>query len=95
MKILYDASEGAGVLEAELLKTLEKAASLCVESEGIDPERTEVRSAFRRFVSRRVNSATRRRERWCICLSTVSAICWAMIIWKKRTRMKCGRKKRK
>ena len=42
MKILYDASEGAGVLEAELLKTLEKAASLCVESEGIDPERTEV-----------------------------------------------------
>ena len=42
MKILYDASEGAGVLEAELLQTLEKAASLCVESEGIDPERTEV-----------------------------------------------------
>ena len=27
MKILYDASEGAGVLEEELLKTLEKAAS--------------------------------------------------------------------
>lgn len=41
MRILYDGSEETGGLEG-LLQTLERAASLCVEGEGVDPRRTEI-----------------------------------------------------